>query len=170
MSVPVISFYFPYDTSHIQRFQKLSEEDTQIIQKFRNEGFSPLMSIQKPYFEQSLQKLVWIQGEPELLTDYTEKTFPLVKCHIYWPTEIPQEDYLFAKSLFECLLGLREIPQRITRSQIQKLNMIKPYTEINNGNEMMDVEEIRLEDGRRVTQICGGEREEEVMKLIKTLS
>jgi len=173
MLTPTILFYFPTEPNRYERFQKISDEDAAMIQRFRNEGFSPLLSMQKPYFEQpSLQKLVWIKsGEPELVSEYTEETFPLIKCHIYWSNEIPHEDYLFAKGLFECLLGLREVPTRITRSQVQKLNAIKPYTETQGGDDLMtDIEELKLEDGRSVIQICGGEMEAQVNELIKTLS
>lgn len=199
MSVPVIQFYFPADEGNTvyQQYQKLSDEDSERIMRFRNEGFAPMITVQRSCPPVNLLGYAWVNGEKELRNDWHDIPFPLVKCLIYWTFEIPERDYFLAKSYFECLLELREIPKEISMDQKHRIDALKPYTATgvvgfatkpatdeenflkrmimdttmsdDDDGDNFDEEDFKLEDGRRVFQVIGGERQEKVNELIKAL-
>lgn len=172
MSVPVIHFYFPANSEHAyKQFEKLSDEDSARIMRFRNEGFAPVITVQRACPPVDLLGYAWVHGEKELRNDWHDIPFPLVKCLIYWALEIPEKDYFLAKSYFECLLELRDIPKEISVDQLERVNALKPYTEKAQLDESMELDDVdfKLPDGRGVVQVIGGEREQKVNELIKAL-
>lgn len=170
MSVPLIEFFIP--ATQDGRFRKIAIEDSELVNRFIHYGFDPVIETQQPCPKIYLPGWVWIKGDSELRNDWKSIDFSRVFLLIRWNvnSKISKHLQTFAKQVFECILGLRDFPEQVTTEQQAWLDKIRPIkvTEPIVASEPLSPT-FKLNDGRSVVRIQGGERDEEISQMLATL-
>lgn len=171
--VPLVEFFCkPLDQGRLTRFAKISDEDSAIVNEFIKYGFDPVIETQTTCTNQAeMNALAFCYGDQEMRDDWETLPRSKVFCLIRWNTNDAIEPSLkrFAKHFFECLLGVREYPRMVTRSQQDWIDRLRPFKtkETLLASEPL-VGEV-LPDGRTCLKIEGGERALEISEFLNTL-
>jgi hypothetical protein len=171
--IPLVQFFCkPVPQERLSRICKISEEDSLHVNEFIKYGFDPVIETQKSIPEhEKLNAWAYVKGDEELRDDWDTLPRKDVFCLIRWNTDDAIDPTLrrFTKNFFECLLGLREYPSRITRSQQDWINRIRPYKTDKPKIQSQFLEGEKLPDGRTVIKIEGGERESQVSEMLAAI-
>jgi len=165
VEVTNIKFFCPsYDLTKqvtLKRFVKLPENDSKMIKKLMDEGFSPEISAGKcPAFAKELLGWALLEGELNLRCDWENIDHEKIICLIYWQY-IDIEAFDLAKDYFEDLMGLSETKRDISEFKAKMLEK-KPYNARPLGGSLVVKDDgNELPDGRKViAMVEGGDLEE----------
>lgn len=164
--VKIHFFVGPKPSFSFDRFFKPTKQQSEIISKFINLGYAPVINSESSYNPNSIEGLVWCIDEDhiQLSKNYTGgKVFMF----IYYNEKSTPQQLLASKIYFEDILQLTGTrKERFTRSMSRLLEdkksfePIKPQPYLNGSGRQSYTE---LPNGRQlIARIQGGEFEEKV--------
>jgi hypothetical protein len=163
------------------KFKEIQEKDSIFINVFINEGFNPVIDVERRcprgMLEQDgifiIEGEDWFREEDQIVPEDIEK----IKCAIVFPTVKEKEDKRRVKECaiyhFSELLGFKQAyPDTKLKDYYTKTVFnFRPM----DGTQKAHVQSVtgigdKLPDGRHVIQICGGEYEKTVSERLANLT
>ena len=171
--VPLVQFFVKqYENNLFAKFKKLPEDESKLIAEFVKHGFEPIIESQTSCPRLNLPGWVWIKGEEEMRDDWGTVPFDQVFLLIRWNQEAKISPSLarFVKNVIECILGLREYPTEISPEQQSWLDKVRPFKleQIVERSSPIPIG-YELKDGRKVSKVKGGPREQEINEMLRRL-
>jgi len=162
------------------RFKKIKIDDSVFINIFMDAGFDPTIDAERscPTGMKFLDGFVLVEDEDEFRDDWDIIDYTKVKCSINLQPTVDHLDQTddekikiknIAKAYFSNLLGLKEIPYILDGEDMKIVEKLLPPKIDKLTNETYNYCADKLDDGRNIVRIFGGEYSDRVNELLSKL-